>query len=365
MEITMNERNFWFLRLGKEGQHEGDAIEKEIVSIDFDVREEPEKLKSRELVRGHIEQMRLNDSNQKKSKRVLQVHYFVNEMKEGDIVVCPFKTFGKKIYIGEIKSKCIKIGDFLTREVKWKMNEPLSRDRFQQDLLYAFGVLLTVSKLEKNDAPNRIMEMIKNAKDLKYIDKGEQAVIKSSQARKSRKKTEASESESEYEYTDLKALAIDQIRKQISSRFMGHRFEMLIEEILKAKGYETQRTSKGPDGGVDIVAGRGEFGFAEPRIIVQVKSKGEISNEREVFAGLEKLVRERKHAELGLFVSWQGFHPNIRKKTMKEFFNVRLWDEDKVMQELFEVYDKLPEDIKVELPLQRVWMLVPEPSEDS
>lgn len=42
-----------------------------------------------------------------------------------------------------------------------------------------------------------------------------------------------------------------------------------------------------------------------------------------------------------------------------EHFKLRLWDADALLDSLFEVYEKLPEDIRTELPLQRLWALVP------
>ena len=37
------------------------------------------------------------------------------------------------------------------------------------------------------------------------------------------------------------------------------------------------------------------------------------------------------------------------------FFRVRLWDQDALINQLLEQYDKLPDDLRAELPLKRVW----------
>ena len=47
----------------------------------------------------------------------------------------------------------------------------------------------------------------------------------------------------------------------------------LVACILRASGYVALQTSRGRDGGVDIVAGRGDLGFGEPRLCVQVKAR--------------------------------------------------------------------------------------------
>lgn len=51
-----------------------------------------------------------------------------------------------------------------------------------------------------------------------------------------------------------------------------------------------------------------------------------------------------------------------RDRKLSEWFNViivRLWDADSLLDALFETYEELPGDIRSELPLQRVWALVP------
>ena len=42
------------------------------------------------------------------------------------------------------------------------------------------------------------------------------------------------------------------------------------------------------------------------------------------------------------------------------FFEIRMWDSDAVIDKLQETYDRLPADLQVEIPLQRVWTLLPD-----
>lgn len=70
----------------------------------------------------------------------------------------------------------------------------------------------------------------------------------------------------------MEEYALDLIRQHIARKFKGHRLAYLVEAILQAEGYFTYRSPEGPDGGVDILAGRGPLGFDEPRLAVQVKS---------------------------------------------------------------------------------------------
>ena len=143
----------------------------------------------------------------------------------------------------------------------------------------------------------------------------------------------------------------------IESRFKGHSLARLVEAVLQAKSYITLRSPEGPDGGVDILAGRGPMGFDEPRLCVQVKSGGQQNDAaiRELEGAMSRL-----HVENGLFVSWDGFNRTAIQNTRDLFFRVRLWDDKQFLKTLLETYESLPGEIQAELPLKRIWVVVPE-----
>ena len=62
-------------------------------------------------------------------------------------------------------------------------------------------------------------------------------------------------------------------------------------------------------------------------------------------------------AETCLFVIWSGFKPNVQKELTRDFFRVRLWSRKELLEKLFTNYDQLPEEIRLALPLKRVWMV--------
>jgi restriction system protein len=117
------------------------------------------------------------------------------------------------------------------------------------------------------------------------------------------------------------------------------------------------KKSAGPDGGIDILAGAGAMGFDRPRICVQVKSGG-VQND----AAIRELegVMSRMSADHGLFVSWDGFNTTALKGARDLFFKVRLWDDRKLIAQLLENYERMPDDLQAELPLKRIWVVVPE-----
>ena len=65
-------------------------------------------------------------------------------------------------------------------------------------------------------------------------------------------------------------------------------------------------------------------------------------------------------AERGLLVSWGGFKRSVEAEAKGCFLSVRLWDAGDLVEALLRNYDRLDEEIRKELPLKRVWVLVQE-----
>src|SRR5215218_7443279 len=157
---------------------------------------------------------------------------------------------------------------------------------------------------------------------------------------------------------DLEEFARDQIRNHLGQNFKGHELARLVTELLKAQGYQTQMAPPRADGGVDVIAGKGPLGFDPPRLCVQVKSGEEpldIKPLRELRGVLQSF-----GANQGLLVSWGGFKQSTLKEARSHYFEVRLWDADALLDAVLEQYNRLPEELQAELPLKRIWTLVPE-----
>ncbi len=142
----------------------------------------------------------------------------------------------------------------------------------------------------------------------------------------------------------------------INRKFKGHELARLVEAVLQAEGYVTRRSEPGPDGGVDILAGRGPLGFDSPRICVQVKSS---ASPLDVTAlrGLQGSV-QTFGADQGLLVSWEGFKRSVLDEARRSFFSIRLWDSGDLLDALLSNYERFPKDLQAELPLKRIWGLV-------
>jgi restriction system protein len=226
------------------------------------------------------------------------------------------------------------------REIEW-LNTDIPRSSFDQDLLYSFGAFLTVCEIKRNDAEKRVRGMSKNL----WQSSLPKPVFESSNA----------EVTEEQISVDLEELARDSIAKLIIQKFKGHGMARLVEAVLKAQGFTTYLSPEGPDKGIDILAAGGAFGFSTPKICVQVKS-GDTPADRPEFTQLIGAMQSVQ-ADHGLFMSWSDFKPTVYKEVPVQFFKVRLWNQNDLIEQLLDNYDKLDQDIRAELPLKRIWTI--------
>lgn len=270
-----------------------------------------------------------------------QIYPIAHRMEIGDWVVLPSKI-NRTIHFGKIVGdynydKSLGSPYYHYREVEWFAID-IPRDKFEQDILYSMGAFMTVCRIHKNNAEERIKIMYENNWNIK--DKSIPQKI--------------DESDDEIRF-DLDEYIFDRISDYIIKKFKGHKMEILVEEILKAKGFTTYRSPEGADNGVDILAASDILGFGSPKICVQVKTTDSPIDR----PTMDQLIGTMSNfnADYGLLVSWTGFKTSVTKEIPKQFFKLRLWDSKKIIEQLFENYDKLSEDIKTEIPLKRVWML--------
>lgn len=106
---------------------------------------------------------------------------------------------------------------------------------------------------------------------------------------------------------------------------------------------------------VDLLAAPGPLGFGNPRICVQVKST-DSPIEQEL---LHRLVGTMNNvrADHGLLVSCGAFKQSVEKERSTQFFRVRLWNRNDLIENLLTHYDSLDEDLRSELPLKRIWTI--------
>jgi restriction system protein len=110
------------------------------------------------------------------------------------------------------------------------------------------------------------------------------------------------------------------------------------------------------------LAGRGSLGLDDPRLCVQVKSQNSTADVT-VYRTLQGTM-QTFGAKQGLLVCWGGFNKAVLAEARQGHFTVRLWSSSDLVEAIYRTYEQLPAEIQAELPLKRVWMLVPEGTDE-
>lgn len=344
----------WLVRGGRAGERDQWALDKSVAGIGF--HEVPDMAHvatweaMKEFAAAHIPGI----TAQAATNYAAQLWAFKERMKTGDIVVLPLKNTpylaigrltGEYNYLSESEDP----GRRHTRAVEWVRTD-VPRVALRQDLLHSLGAFLTVCKVERNDAAWRLEQVVLTGKDT-----GSRTQTATTQPTP----TTVSADEELSDGTtgiDVVRYSKDRIASRIGETFAGHRLADLIASVLEAEGYRCSISPPGPDNGVDILAGTGLLGLGSPRIVVQVKSQASpVSND--VISQLQGTVAMHK-ADQGLLVAWGGITKAARSILSNQYFQIAVWDSDRVIEEVFKHYEKLPESVQVDLPLQRTWALV-------
>jgi restriction system protein len=344
----------YLTRAGKRGEDEEFSLENGLAVIGF------QEVPSLEGSRDYDAVLKIvQDNLAGKKPRAIgniagQLWAFAVAMNKDDIVVLPRKLTSQ-IAIGRVKGpyRYQKVGGDLrhTRPVDW-VRPDVPRTAFEQDLLHSFGAFMTVCNVSRNDAERRVAAVLAGKPD-----PGPAVTLD-----KPKKPGGAPRTVEPEEMPDLGQLAHDQIVAHIQTRFAGHALATLVDAVLRADGWVTKLSPPGADGGVDILGGRGPLGLDDPRLCVQVKSQNAPADVT-VYRTLQGTMQTFK-AEQGLLVCWGGFNKVVLAEAKQGHFTVRLWDSSDVVEAVYRTYEHLPAEIQADLPLKRVWMLVPEDTDE-
>ncbi|MCC7293610.1 MAG: restriction endonuclease [Phycisphaerales bacterium] len=344
----------WLVRTGKHGEHEEKfLLSRELYICWTGLNHDLSKLKEQRELYELLCSLYPSNKSAKNRNHSGQLWPFAHGMKEGDWVVVPSKR-KPAIHIAEIQGPYVfdpSAPDpyYHHRKVKW-VAQDIPRSVFDQDLLYSFGAFMTICEIQRNNAEERVRAIVGGS--------WKQATPST----RTEVSTPADKSADLEADVDLERLGRDRIAKAIIAQYKGHGLARLVDAILRAQGYSTYVSSAGPDKGVDLLAAPGPLGFGNPRLCVQVKS-GDAPVDT---ATLNQLIgaMQNVQADQGLLVAWGGFKSLVEKEERTQFFRVRLWNQDQLIEELLAHYDKLDADIRAELPLKRMWTVAQQDDEE-
>ncbi len=339
--------SLWVVRAGKHGEQEETAVKESLVCHAWNELPDYSYCQTKDELRTLYKQTYPHESEKHAAAGLGQVWRFAHEIQKGDLVALPLKTafafaFGR--VTGEYQYKKVAPNVMHIREVEWIKTVP--RSAFPEQILFSMNSALTIFKVWRNDAESRVNEILG---------------LTATALEVATANVEEAEPAPDDAKVDLEETAHYEILKFIQAKFKGHDLARLTDAILKAQGYKTKMSPPGPDGGVDILAGSGLLGFDQPRHCVQVKSGGAAEGQK-TFNELRG-VMSKFDSEQGLLVSWGGFTKPLTTDARNDFFKVRLWDQGDVVDAVLQNYDRLGDEIKAELPLKKIWILVNEDGE--
>jgi len=153
----------------------------------------------------------------------------------------------------------------------------------------------------------------------------------------------------------LKDQALEGFREYIA-KLNPYEFQDLVAALLRAMGYYTPFVSpKGKDGGIDIVAYQDPLGAKSPRIKVQVKHRPQETIAANDIRSLTGTLS--KDGDVGLFVTSGRFSPDAEAYARTSHMHVRLIDFEAFIKLWQDFYDKMDDNDKNMLPLERICFL--------
>ena len=359
------EKTVWIVRAGKDGENEHFALENDCAVIDWPGMRDFSQYASKEDIKSDLKTVRGETNAYRIGIHAGQIWKFARDIQVGDLVVIPLKTRIGKVAVGKVISEYEyhpdgEPGTRHRRRVEWLSKDDVSRSDMGMDIAASLQSLLTVSRVKRVNAWERIVHVVASILAALADDTSETGTRETSEEAPSVEippvpgSGEEDSIEDDDALLDLEEAARTNIYDFIVQNFVGHGMQDLVAEILRAVGFQCEVTPKGRDAGVDILAARGEMGFDSPLLCVQVKSgRGKVGiNILNELAG----AMQRVGAEKGLLVSWSGFKLSGNERR-SNYFSVRLWEAGDLVRLIEQHYDKFSDDFKERLPLKKIWVL--------
>lgn len=266
-----------------------------------------------------------------------QVYRFVNEINTGDTVVT-YSPANRTYLVGRFTGASQyrpDLGDdvmSLARPVEWYPLE-VDRDQLTAASRNSLGSTLTVFNVAE-DAQKELLALATGKKV-------------SAAPKESVEDTAALEDP----LKGMQEIAFERIKDQINSLDWSEMQE-LVAGILRAMGYKTLVSPAGADRGKDIIASPDGFGFAPPRIVVEVKHRNARmgSNEIRSFLG------GRHKDDRGLYVSTGGFTKEALYEGERANVPLTMWTLDELARTLMAHYPATDPETKRLVPLTYFYM---------
>lgn len=155
--------SIWLVRGGKNGEFEDYSLNNDQTTIGWPELPDLSNVKSKDELYKIYEKTYPDFKKNTAINHVGQVWAFINKIHNGDYIVMPLKR-RSAIAIGEVRGPYAYRTDLTNdihhvRRVKW-IKSDIPRTAFDQDILYSLGAFMTVCQIQRNNAEQRILEVL-------------------------------------------------------------------------------------------------------------------------------------------------------------------------------------------------------------
>jgi restriction system protein len=351
----INMAKYWVIRTGRSGERNEWCFANNYAGGGWQELPNLSGITDREALRAIINEGFEGATKAQISNWTGQIFALTNRIEVGDWIVLPIRST-YQVAFGKVTggySYLANESDPTRRHVlhvEWNKSF-VPKSAFKQDLLFQLGAATTIFAVENNDAAYRLDYIKEHG-----IDPGSRSQFKQDKPLAAGTNDSGSTEDlvTEDAVVDLDIAAQEAVGRLVQENFAGHGLSKLITALLEAEGFVCRMSPEGADGGVDILAARGMLGTESPKLVVQVKSQMSPVG-TEVIAQVLGVMDKFK-AEQALLVALGGTTQQAKRDHYYEWFRLRVWELQDVLDAIYKNYDVLPDDVQAKLPLKQIWI---------
>ena len=334
----MNNKNIWMVRCGRGSEYFDIFKEKNIVAIGFDANDlseysTPEEMW--EMVKVTFPEWSLGKARQVNGQ-LYNFKLFINI----DDYVLTYNSTTREYLLGKVTSEYIYDQSICEnmphiRKVEWIKTIP--RDLLSNKSKNSLGSIMTLFKI-KEEVYNELISIENNKTELQPLKSTE---------------IDTNNLTDDEEMIDIYEDQVEKSKEFIKDKIHSldwEQMEKLVAGILRGMGYRTRMTSKGADGGRDIIASPDGLGLEDPKIIVEVKHRQNAMGSQDIKSFLGGL----RSGDKALYVSTGGFSKDAKHEAIRAIIPITLLDLDDIVELLTQHYENCDVDTKTLIPLVKI-----------
>ena len=332
-------KQMWMVRAGKDAFLIDAFKEKNIVALGWGLGDLKDK--NEDDIKRLMEEKYPNESKYTLGISASQVIKFRHTIQKEDYVLS-YNPSSRKYLLGEITSDYYFSEDLEkedidyigghndTRDVKW-LGE-VSRDKLKVSTKNTLGAISTLFNIN-NEAKKDILNVFNN-------------------------KVPAPEEDDDSENEDVSILKEDIKEKSIEfikdkvNTLDGYEMQDLVAGLLRAMGYKTLVSPRGPDRGKDIMASPDGLGLEDPVILVEVKHRPNTSIGSQEIRSFKGALKKTNR---GIYVSTGGFTTDAKYEAERSEIPIILMDLDRLVKFIMQYYDNFDNDARTLIPLTKIY----------